>query len=226
MDYPCSDAVWCLLSRYRRSPVISRPPQSGWQALRRGPGGGTLHPRPPFWHGLGERGNPAWGPHANPSLASRGQSFDPSQTARETPLLLGSLGGLAAFHLKDCFEAYFHCSPSPCRFFFKAKFRLRGPGLDNACSDAAWGTPAWRCVESIIRALPSNQKGSQAGWVPGPVPLGLRPSFLCSIQPGLGPAGGIAVQEINADRIQGSIQYTSFKIFSSCLTAPSYKPSS
>lgn len=46
------------LSRSRRSPVISRPPQSGWQALRTGPGSDTPT-LSPWGHGLGEWGSPS-----------------------------------------------------------------------------------------------------------------------------------------------------------------------
>lgn len=62
-----------------------------------------LPPSPPILGLAGERGSPAWDPHAKASLAGGGQRFDLLRMVREIASLLGSLGGPAAFHLKDHF---------------------------------------------------------------------------------------------------------------------------
>lgn len=66
-------------------------------------------------------------------------------------------------------------------------------------------------MESEGRGLPPEAVG-----LPG----------LCSAWPWTGPAGGIAAQEISTDRGQGINPKYHFQCFSSCLAAPSYKPSS
>lgn len=131
---------------------------------------------------------------------------------REIASLPGSSGGPAAFCLKDCFQTYF-----PCRFLPYRGF-LRG---------LVWTMQLGVCLSSGVCRASSQPSASirkapmePEGWdLP---PLVVRdPLFSAVSSPGLGPAGGIAAQEINTDRAQRS-KYSSFKMF----FVLSYNPSS
>lgn len=189
MDYPCSDAVWCLRSRYRRSPVISRPPQSGWQALRRGPGGGVG-----WGSGAAPPGLAAacwWRTKGWPSAHSKGRS-----------LVAWFMGRTNGFPPQRWFWRVF----SVQSFFMEVSCKgfgwVEGSGLGNMWR---W----WLGVHPSHGVCRASSKPSTAirkapmeseGLCLPPRAVGL-PS-LCSAQPRTGPAGGIATQEINTNRGQ------------------------
>lgn len=157
----------------------------------------TTPPSPPSGHGLGDWGSPSQ------------QSTKPWPVAnREIPViwLFGKTRGVSPQRL--FFRIIFLAGLLHTFFFF-----LRG-----------WfGQCSLGCVCPVVCAGHHPNPPHPSGRLPwslrvGTCPLWLyNPLFSAASSPGLGPAGGIAAQEINTDRVQRS-KYSSFKTFFSSFT--------
>lgn len=175
---------------------------------------------PCFWHGLGGAGHPHLGvrmPTRHLPAEDKALTFRKRCGKQHRCLVPWEDRRLSTSRI--ILRLIFIAALLHTGFFLLGKVWVEWTGLDNACSDASW------CAEHHLNP-PEPSERLLWSLRAGTCPLGLYDHLSSAgSSPGLGPAGGIAAQGINSDRVRGSVQYTAFKIFFFLSYSPVLQPS-